>query len=158
MGNAPQTRQQFQVLSRRRKENHRRRHLMLRASPRMVMNSGDASRAGRSIPVMQNWVRRHKNADLLQRTEEKRKERKMMKSMNHTLLVMVTANAFPPILSPHLSSVLERRMIKSRFIDCVTWKNLQSFSKLKQILVSRRKEGCVGISKRVCYACTNPSG
>lgn len=123
----------------------------------MVMNSDDAPRAGGSIPVTQNWVRRHKNSDLLQRTEEKRKESKMMKSMTHTL-VMVIVNTFPPILHPHRSSVLKSEMIKSRFIDCVTWKNLQSFSKPNRFWFLHGKRGVLGISKPVCYACMNPSG
>lgn len=64
---------------------------------------------------------------------------------------------FPPILHPHLSSVLKSGMIKSRFIDCVTWKNLQSFSKPNRFWFLDGKRGMLGISKRVCYACMNPS-
>lgn len=67
----------------------------------------------------------------------------MMKSLNHTALDMVTVDTFPPILHPHLSSVLKSGMIKSRFIESVTRKSLQSSSKPNRF------------GGRVCWGCPN---
>lgn len=119
----------------------------------MVVNS--APRGG-SIAAAQNWVRRHKTADLLQvRRRETERGKDDEEHEPNTRLVMVTVNTLPPILHPHLSSVLKSAMIKSRFIDCVTWKNLQSLSQPNRFWFLDRKRGVLGISKRVCCARMN---